>query len=101
MQRETSMNHEEAMKSRRFQCWSYPAGPAKYVSEARHKQNQKNRQEWYDKWDKEVLKEAKQYVEAYEKLSKKDREILEVGSITYDWALEIIEEAKEKKNDRT
>jgi hypothetical protein len=101
MQREISMNHSEAMKRRWTRCWYYPAAPKKHLSESHYQQTQKNRQEWYAKWDKEILKEAKQYVKAYEKLSKKDREILEVGSINYNWALEIIGEAKEKKNDRT
>jgi hypothetical protein len=94
------MRHEEAMKKRWAGCWYYPAAPKKHLSESHYQQTQKNRQDWYAKWKKDILKEAKQYVKAYDKLSEKERNILEIGEFTYDEALEIIEEAKGKKNDR-
>lgn len=88
------MNHEEAMKRRWFQCWDYPASPKKYLSEQHRLQKIENQKKWYKKWGKDILKEAKEYVKTFEKLSEKEREILKACSFTYEHALEIIEEAK-------
>ena len=90
------MTHEEAMKKRWFQCWHYPAGPKKYLNEQHRLIKLENQKKWFDKWGNDILKEAKEYVTAYKKLSKKEREILDVCPFTYDHALEIIKEAKQR-----
>jgi hypothetical protein len=101
------MTHEEAMKKRWFQCWYYPvgprnwyypAGPCKFLSERHRLEALENKKLWYKKWGKDILKEAKQYIQAYEKLSKKDREVLGVNEFTYDEAIDIIKESKGKRN---